>query len=185
MRTVSWSVNTCTINCWYSLWRTRNFGMLILRKPWVKLPSIYWSWHRYILSCTDSQQHFLSLIKINLLISSVVVHFFTSQHCLCCILTWIWVLFSDFHNNLSCIMTKPTKWHVHPSKTQISLRIRSDWSQSLLSAWRKLASLATHWVHSEDSDQTGQTPRLIWVFAGYTSYNWFCHFNNEEVDIID
>ena len=38
----------------------------------------------------------------------------------------------------------------------------------LLSAWRKLGSLATHWAHSEDSDQTGQMPRLIWVFAGCT-----------------
>ena len=43
--------------------------------------------------------------------------------------------------------------------------------QSLLSAWRKLGSLATHWVHSKDSDQTGWMPRLIWVFAGHT-----CHF---------
>ena len=25
--------------------------------------------------------------------------------------------------NLSCLMTKPTKWHVHPVKTQISLGI--------------------------------------------------------------
>ena len=41
--------------------------------------------------------------------------------------------------------------------------------QSSLSAWRKLGSLATHWVHSKDSDQTGQMPRLIWVFAGCTS----------------
>ena len=34
--------------------------------------------------------------------------------------------------------------------------------------WRKLRSLATHWAHSEDSDQTGRMPRLIWVFAGRT-----------------
>ena len=48
-------------------------------------------------------------------------------------------------------------------------RLRSDWaSESSMSAWRKLGSLATHWVHSEDSDQTGQMPRLIWVFAGRT-----------------
>ena len=42
------------------------------------------------------------------------------------------------------------------------------WSESSLSAWRNLGSLATHWVHSEDSDQTGRMPRLIWVFAGCT-----------------
>ena len=64
-----------------------------------------------------------------------------------------------------------TSWqnqHVHPAKTQISLGIRPVWSESLLSAWRKLGSLATHWAHSEDSDQTGWMPRLIWVFAGHT-----------------
>ena len=65
-------------------------------------------------------------------------------------------------------MTKPTKWHVRPAKTQISLGIHPVWSESSLSAWRKLGSLATHWVHSEDSDQTGWMPRLIWVLAGCT-----------------
>ena len=72
---------------------------------------------------------------------------------------------------LSRIMTKPTKWHVRPEKTQISLGICSVWSESSLSAWRKPGSLATNWAHTEDSDQTGQMPRLIWVFAGRT-----CHF---------
>ena len=48
---------------------------------------------------------------------------------------------------------------VRPAKTQISLDIRAVWSESSLSTWRKLRSLAIHWVHSEDSDQ-------IWVFAG-------------------
>ena len=44
------------------------------------------------------------------------------------------------------------------------------WSESSLSAWRKLGSLATHWAHSEDADQTRQMPRLrlIWVFTGHT-----------------
>ena len=37
-------------------------------------------------------------------------------------------------------MTKPTKWHVHPAKTQISLGIRPVWSESSQSAWRKLGS---------------------------------------------
>ena len=68
-------------------------------------------------------------------------------------------------------MTKPTKWSVHPTKTQISLSVRPVWSEPLLSVWRKLGSLPTYWAHSEDSDQTGRMPRLIWVFAGRT-----CHF---------
>ena len=42
------------------------------------------------------------------------------------------------------------------------------WSESSLPAWQKLESLATHWAHSEDYNQTGQMPRLIWVFAGRT-----------------
>ena len=68
-------------------------------------------------------------------------------------------------------MTKPTKWHVRPAKTQISLGIRPVWSEYSLSSWRKFGSLATHWAHSEDSGQTGRMPRLIWVFAGR-----ICHF---------
>ena len=61
---------------------------------------------------------------------------------------------------------KTNKMTVRPAK--ISLGIRPVWSESSLSAWRKLGSLATHWAHSEDSDQTGWMPRLIWVFAGRT-----------------
>ena len=57
---------------------------------------------------------------------------------------------------------------VCPVKTQINLGIRPVWSESSLSAWRNLGFLATHWAHSEDSDQTGRMPRLIWVFAGRT-----------------
>ena len=60
-----------------------------------------------------------------------------------------------------------------PAKTQISLGIRPVWSESLLSAGRKLGSLAAHWAHSEDSDQSGQIPRLIWVFAGRSHFVGF------------
>ena len=62
-------------------------------------------------------------------------------------------------NDMSHLMTKPTKWHVHPATTQVSLGIRSVWSESLLSAWRKLGSLATHWRIEKT---------LIRVFAGRT-----------------
>ena len=47
-------------------------------------------------------------------------------------------------------------------------RLRSVWSVSSVSTWRKLGSLVIHWAHSEVSDQTGRMPRLIWVFAGRT-----------------
>ena len=52
--------------------------------------------------------------------------------------------------------------------TQPRRHLSPVWSESSLSAWRKLGSLATHWAHSEDSDQTGRMPRRIWVFAGRT-----------------
>ena len=71
-------------------------------------------------------------------------------------------------------MTKPTQWHVRPAKTQISLGIRPVWSESSLSAWRKLASLATDWAHSEDSDQTGRMHRLIRVFSRHTYHTCHC-----------
>ena len=62
-------------------------------------------------------------------------------------------------------MTKTMKWLC------AQRRLGSAWAsaqsdQSSLSAWTKLVSLAAHWAHSEDSDQTGRMPRLIWVFAG-------------------
>ena len=63
---------------------------------------------------------------------------------------------------------KTNKLAVRPAKTQISLGIRPVWPESSLSTWRHLGSLATRWAYSEDSDQTGQMPRLIWVFAGRT-----------------
>ena len=47
------------------------------------------------------------------------------------------------HCYMSRLMTKPTKWHVRPAKTQISLDIRPVWSEPSLSAWRKLGSLTS------------------------------------------
>ena len=76
---------------------------------------------------------------------------------------------------MSRLVTKPTKWHVRTAKTLIRLGIRPVWSESSLSTWRKLRSLATRWAHSEYSDQIGRMPRLIWVFAAHTPFCWFCH----------
>ena len=73
-------------------------------------------------------------------------------------------------------MTKPTKW------VCAQRILRSAWAsalsdQSSLSAWRKLVSLATHWAHSENSDQTGRMPTLIWVFAGRTVIFFFLFYH--------
>ena len=63
---------------------------------------------------------------------------------------------------------KRTFWHVRPTKTQISLRIRTVWSESSLSVWRNFAYLAIQNAPSEDSDQTARMRRLIWIFAWRT-----------------
>ena len=74
-------------------------------------------------------------------------------------------------SEMSRLMTKPTNWHVHPAKTQISLGIRPVWSESSLCAqWVAKDPTFLH-ADSEDSDRTGRMPRLIWVFAVRT-----CHF---------
>ena len=83
--------------------------------------------------------------------------FKVTRHCLC----FISNLFEPPNDKTNNVV-------VRPAKTQIRLGIRPVWSESSLSAWRKLGSLATHWAQSEDSDQTGRMPRLIWVFAGRT-----------------
>ena len=74
---------------------------------------------------------------------------------------------------LSEIMIRAMTWQNQPNGFCAQRRPRSAWAsaqsdQSSLSAWRKLESSAIHWAHSEDSDQTGWMPRLIWVFAGHT-----------------
>ena len=56
----------------------------------------------------------------------------------------------------------------HDKTNKMACALSEESDQSSLSAWRKLGSLATHWAHSKDFDQTGKMPRLIWVFAGRT-----------------
>ena len=65
---------------------------------------------------------------------------------------------------------KTNKVSVRPAKTQISLGIRPVWSESSLCAqWVAKDPSFLH-ADSEDSDQTGRMPRLIWVFAGHTDH---------------
>ena len=63
---------------------------------------------------------------------------------------------------------KTNKMSVHPAKNQISLGIRPVWSESSLCTQRVAKDPRFLHVDSEDSDQTGWMPRLIWVFAGRT-----------------
>ena len=122
--------------------------------------------YTYVKECKLAFAHMLTEYRVTVTQTSNCHRLF-----LCYFWTCFMFLSCTVAHHMSCDMTKSTKWHVRPAKTQISLGIRPVWSESSLSAWRKLGSLATHWAHSEDSDQTGLMPRLIWVFAGRT-----CHF---------
>ena len=66
---------------------------------------------------------------------------------------------------------KTNKVTMRPAKTQISLGIRSVWSESSLCAYWVAKDPKFLHADSEDSDQTARMPRLIWVFAGR-----ICHF---------
>ena len=72
-------------------------------------------------------------------------------------------------------VTKPTKLHVRPAKTQISLGIRPVWSESSLSACRKLGSLATHWAHSEDWSDWADAQAGLSLRWAHMPFCWFCH----------
>ena len=65
---------------------------------------------------------------------------------------------------------KTKKITVRPAKTHISLGIRPVNESLLCGQWVAKDTVILQ-ADSEDSDQTGQLPRLIWVFAGRT-----CHF---------
>ena len=64
---------------------------------------------------------------------------------------------------------KTNKMSVRPAKTQIILSIRQVWSASSLSAQWIAKDPNFLRADSEDSDQTGRMPSLIWVFAGRTA----------------
>ena len=78
--------------------------------------------------------------------------------CLLGYLSWCLVLHFDFFD-LSRSMTKPTKWHVRPAKTQINLGIR----------------MKKHWVLSYQRILwlTGRMPRLICLLFDARTAHFF------------
>ena len=68
---------------------------------------------------------------------------------------------------------KTNKVTVRSAKTQISLGIHPVWSESSLCAW--WVAKDPRFLHAgrEDSEQTGQMPRLISVFTGCTHFVGF------------
>ena len=74
---------------------------------------------------------------------------------------------------------------MRPAKTQISLGIRPVWSESSLCAqWVAKDPSLLH-ADSEDSDQTGRMPRLIWVFAGRTLTLLVLSCRGSNVDVVN
>ena len=74
----------------------------------------------------------------------------------------LWRNKQNYHQRPSLPVPLP----VCPAKTQISLGIHPVWSESSLSAhWAVKVSRFLH-ADSEDSDQKGRMPSLIWVFTG-------------------
>ena len=76
---------------------------------------------------------------------------------------------------MSHLMTKTTQWHVRPAKTQISLGIRPAWSESSLSAFRTLRSLATHWARGEDWSDWADAQADLSLGWAHRSFCWFCY----------
>ena len=72
-------------------------------------------------------------------------------------------------HKMSHLVTKPTKWLC------AQRRLRSAWASvqsdqsSLCGKWVAKDPSFLH-VDSDDSDQTGRMPKLIWVFTGCTCY---------------
>ena len=88
--------------------------------------------------------------------------------------------FQKSRKDLSHNITKPTKW------VCAQRRLRSAWASTQSDQSFRCQHEEKAWVFSylisasEDSDQTGQMPRLIWVFPGRTvtllvlsCRNWF------------
>ena len=66
-------------------------------------------------------------------------------------------------------------WQNQQNGMYAQRRHRPVWSESSLSAWRKLGSLTTHWAHSKDwSDWADAQAYLSHRWADM-SFCWFCH----------
>ena len=72
-------------------------------------------------------------------------------------------------------MTKPTKWHVRPAKTRISLGIHPVWSESLL--WAQWVAKDPSYLYADSKDWSDGVDAqadlsLHWA---HKPLCWFCH----------
>ena len=144
------------------------------------LPTHFMHWlfrWSFVVKCLQNHPHYLtrsSYIPVRYVVryrqkvfvwGEMYSYSFTSGKTYLVIQTWRIVKWATTWQN--------HKVTVRPAKTQISLGIRPVWSESSLSAWIKLGSLATHSAHSEDSDQTGRMLRLICLRWAHTYFVGF------------
>ena len=90
-------------------------------------------------------------------------------------------------------MTKPTKWHVRPAKTQISLGIRrTGWSESLLGTHAILLVLSRGGsnieaskgaLFQEDSSQSAQQRWVRVLKFGYSNYRYYTINKFKDADL--
>ena len=104
------------------------------------------------------------------LLSSVL---FKSEICIRCTLNSMQSCYFESSGSISISTYEPrhdktNKVSVRPAKTQISLGICPVWSESSLCAQWVAKGPSFLRTDSEDSDQIGRMPRLIWVFAERT-----------------
>ena len=75
------------------------------------------------------------------------------------------------HQQSECAPSEESDQPGHPPS--LIRDIHPVWSESSLSACRKLGSLATHWAHSEDSNQTGDALAglsLPWAHSHFVGF---------------
>ena len=114
--------------------------------------------------------------------------------CDCLLVIMFYVLMSQAYYILFELICKQNKWattwqnqqnDVRPVKYQISLGIRPVWSESVQCTQWVAEDPMFLYADSEDSDQTGWMPMLIWVFAGHQGYfagfvmRWFKCWNDQ------
>ena len=75
---------------------------------------------------------------------------------------------------LSRLITKPTKWHVRPAKTQISLGIRPVWSVFTV-RMKKVWFLSYPLSAQRRLIRLGQCPGWSESSLGAQPHCWFCH----------
>ena len=142
------------------------------------------TWHKQVSSCCGSYvsvNYFIFMYVLYfaimwLLTSLRRLNFAMIDICLCKfnICRCFWECWICKGWNLSPLMTKPTKWHVRPVKTQISLGICPVWS--VFAVRMKKAWVLSYPLRAQRRlIRLGGCPGWSESLLGAQSFCWFCH----------